>query len=122
MNIIVTLDSREVLDRIDKEDIREYVLEKWNMEDLEQLSWGNKTIDEIWDILVSSTDDIEGVVADKVPVRALLREIPEEDIVQYLTENTENFVGSDVGELMEQVYNAGLIGDVIDMFQVRYSR
>ncbi len=76
MNIIITLDSNEVLDKISKSDIKSYIIDKWLVEELEKnLIWENKTIDDIWRNLEDSTDSIEKVVVDKIPIRTLLREI-----------------------------------------------
>ncbi|ADO83427.1 hypothetical protein [Ilyobacter polytropus] len=122
MNIFVSLDPKEILDKIGKLEIEKYISKNWDIEDLENMIWENRNVDDLWNSIEKRVESIEKFVVEKVTTTDLLREIEDVDIVFYLKDETEYFVSDDTLELMDQVNNSGCIDEVMELFSLKYSR
>ncbi|GLI56415.1 hypothetical protein PM10SUCC1_19290 [Propionigenium maris DSM 9537] len=122
MNIFVSLDPIEILERIGKEEIEKYISMNWEIEDIEKIIGENHNVDNLWNSIEDRVDSMEKFVVEKLSVTNLLKEIEDGDIVDYLKNDSEYFISDDIDELMEQINASGCIDDVIDQFSLKYNR
>ena len=59
-------------------------------------------------------------VENRVESWELLNRIDEEDIIDYIKDNTQLYISEDVGELMEQIRISGCMDEVIEKFALKY--
>lgn len=127
MNLFLTMDIKEILDRLDKEVLKNYIKEKWSLEERNEIGEESriKDSDSIWEALEFQLEEeqkgISVFIADRVETKELLRKISEDDVVEYIREETQYYIGDEVSELIEQIKNSGCIEEVSELFTLRYT-
>lgn len=125
MNILVTVDSKEIIRNIDQKDIIEFIKNEWNEEDKEAFIEPKEfTSEELWEQLEIQLEnegkEIEQFIVDNTSTESILRAIRDDDIEDYVSNYTDYYISEDIPELMEKIHRSGNMDEVIEMFTIKY--
>lgn len=119
MNILITLEPKEILKKLDLEVIKEFLKE----EQIEETS--NKSSKELWDQfeeqILNEDHNIGDFIVERVSSKTLLESIHNDDIEEYVSEHTDLYISSDVAGLMEVINTHGHMDEVLDLFTLKYN-
>lgn len=125
MNILITLENKEILKKIEIEDIKGFITENLSKEELLSLvEVPTKNSNELWkefkEQLEEENCELDSFIVEEISSETLLRAMDDTDIVDYVENYTEYYIADDIPELMEQIHRSGSMDEVIEMFTIKY--
>jgi len=127
MNIQVTFDPMEILKNIDRKVVLDYIRNTITDEEKESIgdTVYNADSDTLWEALELKVEeeqkDLAVFVESRMESSDLLLRIDNEDIIDYIKEDTNYYMSENVGELMEQIRVSGCMDEVIELFEMKYT-
>lgn len=115
MNVLITLDPKEILKNIGLELIKEFIKEESQEESSKEL-W-----EKLEEKLINENKNIEEFIVEKTSSDSLLQFIHDDNIEEYVGNHTDLYVSNEVSELMEQIDTNGEMDQVIDLFTIKYN-
>ena len=125
MNILITLENKEILKKIEIEDIKGFITENLSKEELLSLvEVPTKNSNELWkefkEQLEEENCELDSFIVEEISPETLLRAMDDTDIVDYVENYTEYYIADDIPELMEKIHRSGNMDEVIEMFTIKY--
>lgn len=126
MNVQVTFNPIEMLRNIDRRILIDYL--KSTLTDDERETIGDTVYtadsDTLWEALELKVEveekDLNIFVESRMESLELLKRIDDEEILDYIKDNTQYYIAESVEELMEQIRLSGCLDEVIELFRIKY--
>lgn len=127
MNIQVTFNPEEMLKNIDRKIVLDYI--KNTITDEEKESIGDTVYtadsDTLWEALELRVEheykDLNTFVSSRLESYELLKNIEEEELLNYIKDQSQYYISESVEELMEQIRVSGCIDEVTELFEMKYT-
>lgn len=126
MNIQVTFNPEEMLKNIDRKVVLDYIKNTITDEEKEEIGNTINSIDPetLWETLErkmkEDNKDLATFVSNRMESYDLLNNIDEEEILNYIKDNTQYYISENVEELMEQIKVSGCLDEVTELFEMKY--
>ena len=126
MNIQVTFNPEEMLKNIDRKIVLDYIKNTITDEEKEEIGNTINSIDPetLWETLElkmkEDNKDLATFISNRMESYDFLNNIDEEEILNYIKDNTQYYISENVEELMEQIKISGFLDEVTELFEMKY--